>query len=120
MDYIYLEECRFYGFHGAFEEEQKLGQIFVIDCKLGVDLDQASKSDDLNQTVHYGHVFDCIKKEVETKKYRLIEKLAGEIIANLFEEFPQIQEIELNISKENPPINGHYKAVAVSLRRRRS
>ena len=29
MDKIILNGCRFYGYHGAFAEEQTLGQIFV-------------------------------------------------------------------------------------------
>lgn len=37
MDKIRLEACRFYGYHGAFKEEQVLGQIFVVDLELSVD-----------------------------------------------------------------------------------
>lgn len=119
MDKIYLEDCRFYGFHGAFEEEQTLGQIFSLDCVLTVDLENASKSDVLEDTVHYGQVFECLKKHVETEKYRLLERLAGVIIEDLFEQFSAIQGISLKISKENPPINGHYKSVGVALERKR-
>ena len=38
MDKIILNGCRFYGYHGAFAEEQTLGQIFVVDLELAVDL----------------------------------------------------------------------------------
>ncbi len=43
MDKISLKKCRFYGYHGAFKEEQVLGQIFTVDCDLFVDLTVASK-----------------------------------------------------------------------------
>lgn len=119
MDYIYLEDCQFYGYHGAFEEEQTLGQIFKVNCRLGLDLSDASTSDQLEDTVHYGQVFEFIKHEVETKKYRLIEKLSGELIRLLFEKFPKVNEVSIKVSKINPPINGHYKEVAVSLTRSR-
>ena len=33
MDKIILNGCRFYGYHGAFAEEQTLGQIFVVDLE---------------------------------------------------------------------------------------
>ena len=51
MDKIILNGCRFYGYHGAFAEEQTLGQIFVVDLELAVDLTKASQSDNLDDTV---------------------------------------------------------------------
>lgn len=120
MDYIYLEDCRFYGYHGAFVEEQTLGQIFTVNCILALDLSNASESDCLEDTVHYGLVFDCIKKHLETERYRLLEKLAGVVISSIFSEFQMVQEITLKITKENPPINGHYKSVGVELHRKRT
>lgn len=119
MDKIFLTDCRFYGYHGAFAEEQTLGQIFVVDCELTVDLQAASQSDDLSDTVHYGQVFELIKQEVETAKYQLIERLAGSLIQLIFDQFASIKGIKLTIKKENPPIAGHYAHVGVSLERSR-
>ncbi|MCS4487421.1 dihydroneopterin aldolase [Streptococcus sciuri] len=119
MDKIYLENCRFYGYHGAFSEEQILGQIFRVDCILSVDLTVASQTDKLEDTVHYGQVFDHIRTHVETKRYALIERLAGVICDDLLDTFPKITKITLKITKENPPINGHYDAVGVELERER-
>ena len=109
MDKIYLNGCRFYGYHGALAEEQVLGQIFRVNCTLSVDLQQASQSDALEDTVHYGLVFDAIKKQVEEKRYALLERLAGAIC----------QDISIEIFKDNPPINGHYDAVGIALERKR-
>lgn len=119
MDKIFLTGCRFYGYHGAFAEEQVLGQIFVVDCELSVDLTAASQTDALSDTVHYGHVFETIKNRVEKQKYRLIERLAGAIIEDLFKEYPAVQAIKLTIKKENPPIAGHYAHVGITLERQR-
>ncbi|MGV3354654.1 dihydroneopterin aldolase [Streptococcus orisratti] len=119
MDKIILKGCRFYGYHGAFVEEQTLGQIFVIDCTLQVDLEKAAQTDDLEDTVHYGMVFEAIQRQVEGKKYKLIERLAGAICEDIFEQFAAVQAITLHITKENPPIKGHYDAVGVELERSR-
>jgi len=104
MDKISLEKCRFYGYHGAFKEEQVLGQIFTVDCDLFVDLTAASKTDNLEDTVHYG---------------LLIEKVAGVICQEIFSQFPRVEKIRLAIYKENPPIAGHYDAVGIELERER-
>lgn len=117
MDKIRLNGCQFYAYHGALAEEQVIGQIFKVDLDLEVDLMAASQSDDLEDTVHYGHVFERVKTIVETKKFALIERLAGFICEDLFEHFPSIQAITISIFKENPPIAGHYDSVGIVLER---
>lgn len=119
MDKISLTNCRFYGYHGAFKEEQTLGQIFAVDCDLQVDLTVASQSDKLDDTVHYGLVFERIKALVEGPPFQLIERLAGAICEDLFAHFPQIEGIRCTIYKENPPIAGHYDSVSITLDRSR-
>lgn len=93
MDKIHLKGCRFYGYHGAFAEEQTLGQIFVVDCTLSVDLTKASYSDRLEDTVHYGLVFEAIKKQVEENKYILIERLAGQFARTFLSSFCQFKQL---------------------------
>ncbi|MGT2832883.1 dihydroneopterin aldolase [Streptococcus halotolerans] len=119
MDKIIIKNSRFYGYHGALSEENTLGQIFVVNATLSLDLRQASLSDDLEDTVHYGMVFDCIKHQVENQRYQLIERLAGAICQDIFDQFMPVQAITLEITKENPPINGHYDAVGIRLERHR-
>ena len=60
-----------------------------------------------------------MQKQAEDKKYILIERLAGAICEDLFAQFPPIQSIKVRITKENPPINGHYKSVGIELERSR-
>ena len=110
MDKIILNGCRFYGYHGAFVEEQTLGQVFVVDLELAVDLTRASQSDNLADTVHYGLVFEAVQRQVEEEKY---------ICEDLFDQFVPIQSIKIRITKENPPINGHYRSVGIELERSR-
>lgn len=119
MDKIFLKGCRFYGYHGVFPEEAKLGQIFCLDLELQVDLQAASLTDNLHETVHYGHVFDLVRHQVEQQRYALIERLAGAICQDIFDHFPTVKTIKISISKENPPIPGHYDAVGISLERSR-
>lgn len=119
MDKISLKQCKFYGYHGAFKEEQTLGQIFTVDCDLFLDLTAASLSDNLEDTVHYGLVFEAMKKVVEGKPYILIEKVAGLICQEIFDQFPKVEKIRLAIHKENPPIAGHYDSVGIELERER-
>ena len=87
---------------------------------MSVDLQKASQSDVLEDTVHYGLVFETIKRQVEEERYALIERLAGAICQDIFEQFPPVQAIDIKIFKENPPINGYYDAVGIELERERA
>lgn len=119
MDKIRLEGCRFYGYHGVFEAEHELGQIFVVDCELSVDLTAPSLTDDLENTVHYGQVFETIRRQVEEERYALIERLGGAICQDIFQHYAPVMAIKLAVKKISPPIAGHYEAVGVELYRER-
>ncbi len=54
MDKIILSRMVFYGYHGVFPEENKLGQQFFVDVELSLSLVQAGISDNLDHTVNYG------------------------------------------------------------------
>ena len=56
---------------------------------------------------------------MEEEKYILIERLDGAICEDLFDQFVPIQSIKIRITKENPPINGHYRSVGIELERSR-
>ena len=38
---------RFFGYHGVFPEENKLGQQYIVDLELLLDLSEAAATDDL-------------------------------------------------------------------------
>ena len=44
-DRIILKDLGFYGYHGVFAEEEKLGQRFFIDLELGADLTAPATTD---------------------------------------------------------------------------
>ncbi|MGI8865203.1 MAG: dihydroneopterin aldolase, partial [Rubrobacteraceae bacterium] len=64
-DRILLEGMTFFGYHGALPAERELGQRFVLDIEMRLDLKPAGLSDDLSKTVDYGAVHDIVKEIVE-------------------------------------------------------
>lgn len=46
-DIIFLNGMRFYGYHGVLAAENDIGQIFVVDITLKVDLSYAGQSDEV-------------------------------------------------------------------------
>lgn len=119
MDKILLNQMEFYGYHGVFKEENKLGQRFIVDLQAEVDLAKAGETDDLQFSVNYGQLFFDVKEIVEGKPYQLIEAVAENIAKKLLDSYTLIERITVRIIKPDPPIPGHYKSVAVEITRQR-
>jgi len=119
MDKIKLKNLRFYGYHGVLEEENKLGQKFVVNLDLFADLKEPGKTDCVEDTINYALVYEKVKIIVETKQFNLIEKLAQEIVNEIFNSFDKVIEIEIEIMKPEAPVKGIYDYFSVQLRRKR-
>lgn len=119
MDKIILKNLFFYGYHGVLEEESKLGQKFIIDAVLHVDLEEACNSDNVNDTVNYAEVYEIIKYHSTVMRYKLIETLAQNIIKEIFIKHTKVQEIEITVKKPEAPVDGIYDYFGVEIRRRR-
>lgn len=119
MDKIFLNKLEFYGYHGVLHEENKLGQRFIVDLVLELDLSKAGQTDNLNETVNYAEVYEKVKGIVEGEPIKLIEKVAEQIAEMLLALFSKVHYCTVKIIKPDPPIRGHYQSVAVEIRRGR-
>ncbi|WP_163539341.1 dihydroneopterin aldolase [Gracilibacillus sp. YIM 98692] len=120
MDKIVLEQMAFYGYHGLFAEEKKLGQRYYVDLTLELDLSEAGETDQMDASIDYGAVYHVIKDIVEGPSKQLIEAVASKIAKELFQNFPSLQACRVKVYKPDPPIPGHYRSVAVEIYRERS
>lgn len=119
MDKIYVNRMEFYGYHGVFPEETRLGQRFSVDLTVSVDLKQAGETDDLNYSVNYGELYQVCKEIVEGTPYKLIEAVAEKIAASILKAFLPVSDVTVKVIKPDPPIPGHYQSVAVEITRSR-
>lgn len=119
MGKIIMNNLAFYGYHGVMKEENTLGQKFFFDIELMADIDKATISDNVEDTVHYGEAYETIKDIVENKRFMLIEKLAGKIAEELLEKFNKIQEVKVKVKKPEAPVPGIYDYFGVEIRKKR-
>ncbi len=117
-DQILLEGMIFYGYHGVHEEEQRLGQRFIVDLEAGCDLRPAAVSDDLTLTVSYSDLFRITKSIVEGTPRALIESVAEAIASAILARFPAIAEVTVTVRKPGAPIKGGvFSAAGVRIQR---
>ncbi|MDU1890594.1 MAG: dihydroneopterin aldolase [Dysgonomonas sp.] len=112
--YILLENVTFYANHGVFAQETTVGNLFVINLKITIDLERACLSDELDDTISYADVYNDVKREMEIPS-KLLEHAAYRIIRRLKERYKQIEEVEIKISKRNPPLGGQLDFASVVL-----
>jgi len=119
MDKMMIKGMRFYGYHGVFPEENKLGQKYYVDVELNMDLERAALTDDLNSTVNYAEIHALTKTIVEGPPFKLIEALTGHIASQVLEVYTMVNEVTVRVTKPNPPFDIHFDGVTVELRRKR-
>jgi dihydroneopterin aldolase len=98
-DRILLEGMIFYGNHGTLPSERELGQPFVVDIELYLDLQPAGLSDDLAQTVDYSEVHRRAKSIVEGPPVNLTEAVAERIAAAILENHSLVETVRVKIAK---------------------
>lgn len=112
--YIFLDNVRFFAYHGVGEQEREVGNEFIISLRLKVDITLAAETDNVAHTVSYADVYENVKAEMEIPS-ALLEHVCGRIVKRLFRTFPAIEGIELKLSKRNPPMGADVDAAGVEV-----
>ena len=111
---IELEEMRFWAFHGCLESERRNGNLFLVDFRGELDMRKAAESDNLEDTVNYGLVYDLVKEEMRVPS-DLLENVAGRIVRRIAERFPEFVRFSVRVSKRRPPVEGPVQWSRVTL-----
>ncbi len=104
-DRIVLEGMRFYGFHGVNPEERVLGQEYLVDLAVEMDLGRAGTSDRLEDTISYAHIYRAVRDVMEGEPRNLLEAAARSIADRLLADFP-VDSVSVRVKKPHPPIRG--------------
>ncbi len=118
MGKIIIEEMEFYAFHGHYQEEQIVGNRFLVDLEMDADLTDAADSDNLNDAVNYQQAYQIIKNEMRRTKSNLLENIGKRILDALYAEMEGIEKASIRIRKLNPPMGGPIKSVGIRMSRK--
>jgi dihydroneopterin aldolase len=114
LNKIAVEGIKLYAYHGCLEEEAKIGGNYIVDVYMETDFSNASRTDDLNQTIDYCAVYEIVKKEMAIRS-KLIEQVADRIYRNITKTFTAVTKTKVRVTKLNPPMNGNVEKVYVEV-----
>lgn len=120
MDKMIVKGMRFFGYHGVFPEENRLGQQFIVDLELIMDMEQAALTDELQYALDYSEVHSFVKAIVEGPPLKLIEALTGKVASMVLEHYTIVNEVTVRVTKPHPPFEVHFDGVTIEMNRKRA
>ncbi len=111
---IYLRNVRFHAFHGVLPQEGIVGNDYLVNLVLDYDFSSAMQTDELQGTLNYAEVYQKVREEMVVPS-KLLEHVAGRIAHRLFSNFPEIQKLQLSITKVNPPMGADSDGAGVEV-----
>lgn len=111
---IFINNVRLYAYHGVLPQERRVGGWFTVSLRVHYNITRALESDDLTDTLSYAALCQLIKTEMAVSS-QLLEHVAGRIAKAAFRDYPQIQALDLTLTKENPPMGGNCDGAGVEL-----
>ncbi|EAZ80083.1 dihydroneopterin aldolase [Algoriphagus machipongonensis] len=114
MGKVSLEGIEFHAYHGAYPEENVLGNRFTLDLELETDFKKAMLQDDLKSTVDYTKLYKIIKDRMDVR-VKLLEHLGHLIIEDILKYYPDTKEIKITLKKHHPSLGGLVKYSAVEI-----
>jgi dihydroneopterin aldolase len=84
---ISLKDIALVGHHGYHAAERELGQRFVVDVDLYVDISLPGASDKLSDAIDYEKVYQLVEKIVREDHFFLVEALATDLVSRIRDQF---------------------------------
>lgn len=112
---VAVEGLEVYGHHGLLPEERELGQLFLFDIVMTLRSSAACENDDIDSTVDYAQVADCVARTCTAENYNLLERLAAVVAAAILRDFSLVQTVSVTAAKPAPPVEHPLGSVSVTV-----
>ena len=116
LSVIHIKDINLWAHVGVLETERIHGQSFLLDISFCVNLDEASKLDQLDKSIDYSEAIKAIKKLSFEIKCLTIENFSDQIL-NLLESLYGQVPVNILLKKCSPPIDGFTGSVLIEKRR---
>lgn len=95
---IKIKNLKLKTFLGVYEWEKSHDREIIINAEIYTDHDESTVSDHLSDTIDYDEIIGKIKNLINEQRFKLIEKMAGEVMKKIMED-SRINKCKLEIDK---------------------
>lgn len=113
-DLVIVKGLQLWGTHGAYPEENKLGQKFIVDVEVSYDMTTMCLTDKLEAGLSYVTVYEIAKKVITTEQHKLLQRVAQRIAEDVIKAYP-IKQVRVTVKKPSVAIGGILDYTAVSI-----
>ena len=117
-DMIEIRGLRVHAYHGVYPDEQRDGQMFVIDVALDVDSLIAARTDNVDDTIDYGWLVRHVADLVRSTRFNLLEALGAHVAEHLLR-IDHVSAACVCIAKPEVTFDEEVDAVVVTVQRSR-
>lgn len=112
--YITLRNLRFHARHGVMPQERLTGGDFVVTVRVGYDITDAIRTDEVGDTLNYAVLYEIVKGEMMQPSC-LLEHVAGRIGESIFRQLPEVTSVDIELTKVNPPMGADCDGAVIEL-----
>ena len=115
---IQLRGLRLMCLCGALPEEHSRRQPYELDIDVSADVNAATQSDRLADTIDYGGLLDRIEQVAASERFDLFERMAQRIAEVVLEDH-RVESVAIELRKLRPPVTQDLASSGIRLVRRR-
>lgn len=115
-----IDGLALYAHHGVLEAERALGQRFFLDLVVTTEADRALHTDEIDESVHYGHVIEAATLIFTGRTFNLIEAAASAVADDLLDRFRKIVAVTVTVHKPSAPVPALIADISATVERRRN
>ncbi|MBO4850777.1 MAG: dihydroneopterin aldolase [Prevotella sp.] len=112
MACVFIKNMRFHAKHGVLMQERKVGADFIVSIQVMADIQKAFTTDCVEDIISYATLFHLVKREMDIPS-ALLEHVAARIATSIFKVFDKAKEVEVEITKTNPPMGAQCDGAGV-------
>lgn len=109
-----LYGAEFFARHGYYQEEQILGNYFIVDIEASFHPQSEAINDNLDNTLNYERLYQIAAEQMKNTQ-KLLETVAQGIADAIMQQFTYVNELQVQVKKLNPPLKGKVAASSVTV-----
>lgn len=96
---LFIYDLRIIMHIGVREEERASPQEIIINFECDLDFSKALETDNIHDTINYKDILKIIEKYCSNNSPKLLEKLGGDLINEIYKHYNIIKKIKIHIIK---------------------